>query len=264
MLRVFLVIDDYNELVYLQSLLRKLGFDVEGLQNQKKYADVSLGFNPQIVVTTSKGTKVDGLMLAQSIHKRRGVPKILALRTDNTYAPEDFAASGIDLVVDSPVVPKKFISALANLGAIDEAPLLEKYSKIQASSDAGIADAHSIMQFDDNGQPVEDIRRVRSAIDSAVGSKPMNQQSDAVLDSAASGDAQVISQHHTQDVDPKRNERFQKCKKEIGSLPKQNFDRDRIREFNKHLRAKPLSEDYEEIEEDKKKFVKALFKSKPE
>ena len=31
MLRVALVIDDYNELIYLQTILRKIGIDVEGL-----------------------------------------------------------------------------------------------------------------------------------------------------------------------------------------------------------------------------------------
>ncbi len=166
MLRVFLVIDDYNELIYLQSLLKKLGLDVEGVQNQKKYADMSLGFNPHILITSAKGKKVDGLQLTQSLYRKRGLPKVIALKS-NDYAinVDDYRDSGVDEILDSPVSPRKLILSIANLGGIDETALLEKYSKIKGQEANAADDQSYIASYDENGQPVESVQKVKQSIE---------------------------------------------------------------------------------------------------
>lgn len=261
MLRVFLVIDDYNELISLQTLLKKMGFDVEGLQNQKKYPDVSLGFNPQILITTSYGKKVDGLLLAQSINKRRGLPKILALKTDNTYTQDDFERSGVDLVLDSPVDPKKLISAMANLGGIDESVLLDKFSRIKSMPATSKHEEVEYIRYDENGQPLDDFNKVRSSIDEIV----RRDRSGGVNKTVENKMALKEKTKYTELLahNSIRTERFEKWKKEVGELPEKHFDREKIREFNKKFRVADGDSDTDDIEEARKLFVKALFKKNP-
>lgn len=181
MLRVFLVIDDYNELIYLQSLLKKLGLDVEGVQNQKKYADMSLGFNPHILITSAKGKKVDGLQLTQSLYRKRGLPKVIALKSsDYSINVDDFRDSGVDEILDSPVNPRKLILSIANLGGVDETALLEKYSKIKGQETNAADEQNYIASYDENGQPVESVQKVKQSIETItrVPGFPLNPSDD--------------------------------------------------------------------------------------
>ncbi len=273
MLRVFLVIDDYNELIYLQTLLKKLGFDVEGLQNQKKYTDLSLGFNPHLLITTAKGKKVDGLALARSVHKRRGLPKIVALVSgDETVPPHEAEACGIDQVLESPINPKKLILALSTLGNLDETALMDKYSKIKGLVHPEANELRTGLETDENGQVVDDIRRVKSAI-GAITSQPLDLASERFepATSAHSGDSgaeeslseaadAIAASSPLLQETPERQERFANWRDEMGVLPKRSFDRDRIREFNKRIRSAPPPPDLEAIEDERRRFVKTLFK----
>jgi len=260
MLRVILVIDDYNELIYLQTLLKKLGFDVEGLQSTKKYADVSLGFNPQVLITTALGKKVDGLSLAQNITRRRGLPKVFALRPRGIVLTEEaLVQAGIDVVLDSPVQPKALIAALAQHAGADEESLLEKYDKIQGALEGMEGHEHMTLSFDENGQPIEKSEKVRSTIEALTGIA-------TTAGSASGGESdseQLFSDLKVElpkAPDPARQARFAKKMAEVGKLPVSFFDRDLIRDFNKKIRAWEKPDDIEEVEDERKKFVKALFK----
>ena len=271
MQRVLLVIDDYNELIYIQTLLKKLGFDVEGLQNAKKYADVSLGFNPHVLVTTCRGSKVDGLFLTKDITKNRGLPKIIGLKASGqTFANEELLEAGIDILIESPISPKRLIQALAQVVDLDEQALLEKYSKIKGMPQQGGEIIGHL--FDENGQPIEALGKIKSAIAELTGPLSLSRQQEKskietdqnsikneskfnLKNSGDNSDDKIQNK-----IEHQREERFADWIAKVGSLPKQNFDRDRIREFNKKMRSVPLPEDVEVIENEKKKFVEALFK----
>ncbi len=279
MLRIFLVIDDYNELIYLQSLLKKLGFDVEGLQNPKKYTDVSLGFNPQILITTAKGKKVDGLSLARGIAKRRGIPKIIALRSaGENILPNELDDAGVDQVLDSPINPKKLILCIANLGGVDEAVLLDKYQRVKANQTITDEDAQEIILVEDDSQTADDIQRIKAALN--TGQKQSEEmhivtgdvrfpldggahQNKAGADAAAAP-VTVAEAHASEASTPEspRQDRFDHWVKEVGQLPPGHFKRDRILDFNKKIRDLGSTPDIKEIESDRKDFVRALFKNK--
>jgi len=267
MLRVFLIIDDYNELMYLQTLLKKVGFDVEGLQNQKKYADLSLGFNPQIVVVTARGKKVDGLQLAPSIQKRHGWPKIIALKSnDQLFKANEFEDAGVDQVLETPINPKKLIMAIAAIGNLDEVALLDKYVKIKGTVPGPEEIVDTVLTFDENGQPVEEIKKVKQAIDSLKTETrfPLHKEREQVAVNAnAKLPIENDSQKNSETVaDVARKTTYQKWIKDIGLLSESHFDRDRIFQFNKKIRAATPPEDISEIEDERKKFVNALFKDK--
>lgn len=296
MLRVFLVIDDYNELIYLQSLLKKLGFDVEGLQNQRKYSDVSLGFNPQILIATAKGKKVDGLALSRSITKRRGIPKIIALKSaGERLTAAELDECGVDQVLDTPINVKKLLVAIANLGSVEEAVLLEKYAKVMANSQITDEDAQAVMIVEDDGHSIDDIQRIKGALHSrqdqtehvsgtggdtrfpidqgsgktnidsaepveAKGVIDNSEVSSKVSNEASSGEANV-GEGNSGEANP-RQMRFEKWIKEMGKLPPNHFSRERILDFNQKIRVAGSVEDIDEIETDRKSYVRALFNNK--
>jgi CheY-like chemotaxis protein len=237
MLRVFLVLDDYNELVYLQSLLKKMGFDVESLQSARTYADVSLGFNPQILITTARGNKVDGLALARSITRRQGLPKIIALNSSGpAINPAEFERAEIDEILESPVNPKKLLSTMAKLGGLDEAALLEKYIKVRVHSQNVDAGPDTIAVFDQPDSLGDEADRPRF---------PLKKSSEKPTDESPS----TI-----------RQSRFDQWVEKVGPLPVRHFDRSKILEVNRRIREQGSVDDIDEIEGDRKSFVKALFK----
>ena len=79
MLRVLLVLEDYGELVFLQILLSKLGFDVGTLKNPKAMQDSLAKLNPDVVLMTARGKRVNGTELSAHIKKIQGRPKIVFL-----------------------------------------------------------------------------------------------------------------------------------------------------------------------------------------
>ncbi len=285
MLRVFLVIDDYNELIYLEALLKKLGLDVEGVQNQKKYADMSLGFNPHILITSARGKKVDGLQLTQSLYRKRGLPKVIALKSSE-YAinTDDFRDSGVDEILDSPVNPRKLILTIANLGGIDEAPLLEKYAKIKGQFHNSDEAQAYVASYDENGQPVETLEKVRQNIETMAKDDPVFsldknddpfRETSKIFEQAEAAGMQpqfplqqssetTLEPHQTKPAPEKteREEKYEKWAAKLGPLPPKHFVRDRVLDFNKKIRADNPVEDFEEIEDERKTFVKALFRPK--
>jgi DNA-binding response OmpR family regulator len=279
MLRVFLVIDDYNELLYLQTLLKKLGFDTEGLQNTKKYADVSLGFNPHVLITTAHGRKVNGIDLIRTIQRPRGLPKIIALHsTEAPIIEDDVKGLGIDLILESPTSAKKLIMGLAQICDLDVSMLLEKYNKIRATvGDNAADDEMMIISYDETGKEVsvqpklfklnEDrpigvqfpLKKTPVPEDPGVdtveirsGETDMETDMETEENSASSN---LISKESTAE----RRQRFDEFLAKAEKPKPGHYDRDRITQFNKKIRSAPAAPDAKEIESDRKAFVHALF-----
>lgn len=265
MLRVALVLDDYNELVYLQTVLRKIGVDVEGLQNVKKYEELSLGFNPQLLIVSAFGKKVHGLEFIKGLHRPRGVPKIILLNTSqNPASKQELEASRVDLTLESPVNPKNLIHALAQLSHLDEQMLLEKFDKLQSS---GALNATESIQLVGQDQEISV---------SGVGAGPQrfsfkDPNSELISVVGGNGSEKDIGPVQGQTFSLKkeksmssieREKKYKDILKTLEPLPdikSTSYKRDRIFEFNKKIRAAPPVENIKEIESDRKEFVKHLF-----
>jgi DNA-binding response OmpR family regulator len=293
MLRVFLVIDDYNELLYLQTLLKKLGFDTEGLQNTKKYADVSLGFNPHVLIATAQGRKVNGIDLIRTIHKNRGFPKIIALHSSEAPINEDDVKGlGIDLILESPTSAKKLILGLASVCDLDQTLLLEKYNKIKTSMNENPADEEMLVaSYDETGKEIAvqpkmfrlneerpigvsfPLKKEATAADPAINTvdlnlglsdlaEPLNQQSrpaPAPQDSATKALSTLVSEEESHNRNSRYKEFLAKAEKPTAG----KYDRDRIAQFNKKIRSAAPAPDSKEIEQSKRDFVVALYEKAP-
>src|SRR5688572_17247096 len=91
MLRVLVAVEDYSEMLYLQTLLKKIGFDVEGVQNERSFEDTRLSLNPEIILISATGKKLKGIEFAANIRKIRGFPKIVLL-----FGPQGSSKLSID------------------------------------------------------------------------------------------------------------------------------------------------------------------------
>src|SRR5580700_5245585 len=106
MLRVLLVLEDYGELVFLQILLSKLGFDVGTVKNPKAMQDSMAKLNPDVVFLTAKGKRVNGTELSAQIKRVQGRPKIVLLApTPIRDRLSKVEIQHAEAVLESPVSP---------------------------------------------------------------------------------------------------------------------------------------------------------------
>lgn len=157
MLRVLLVIEDYTELIYIQSLLKKTGFNVDGVQSERGFEATFLAMNPEIAVVSLKTRKLLGMELFANLKHR---PKILLLanraQIEKRASVPEFAT--VEGMVESPIKATDLLLALAKAGNINPEILIEKYQKIRAT--LGQRDGEgSKREFDTSGANGEPNRR---------------------------------------------------------------------------------------------------------
>lgn len=128
-----LVIDDYNELEFLENLLRRLGFDVLSLSKDVSVSSSILGFFPDLVVAQAKSRSVDGLAMSPKIKKVAPQSKIVLLHPFNQIPKLTIEnRNAIDGFLVTPVETVELVRMLSNIGNQDANFLNEKLSRIAA------------------------------------------------------------------------------------------------------------------------------------
>lgn len=126
--RILLVIDDFNELVGMESLFRRLGFDVLSLGRESSVPEAILGFPADLTVATGRGRHVDGLKLAPKLRHGTTRSKLVVLVAAGSLSSSK--APDVDAVIDTPFDPIVALKTVCGLLALDAAPIIEKYEKI--------------------------------------------------------------------------------------------------------------------------------------
>jgi CheY-like chemotaxis protein len=130
MRKVMLVIDEIQQLVGLESFLRRLGFDVLSLSKESQVADAQLGFLPDVAILSFQGRSVDGVRLSRQMKRQMRPPPRIAICYSNqqpSLTKED--EKSIDALLEIPAAGENAIRLLSQLAGVNEAPLLEKYRK---------------------------------------------------------------------------------------------------------------------------------------
>ena len=131
MRRILMVLEDFNELLYLQTLLKKVGFDVEGVNQAKKFDDILLAFNPQVILITPKVGKSSAVDLLSQIGKVNSFPRIGLLHNAKAHIDEpSLKSAGIDFFVNAPVNVHSLVEQLADELALDRDSLLDKLKRL--------------------------------------------------------------------------------------------------------------------------------------
>lgn len=144
MLKVLLVIDEFKELTALESVLKRLSFDVLSISKDVLVSDALLRFQPDIVVANYKGRAVDGLKLAARMRKSLPRLKVVLLHSEaQPLALTDESTALVDGVLSMPIEPRRAVEVLSDLGGVDGQALLQRYDKMssapRASADGPIA-----------------------------------------------------------------------------------------------------------------------------
>lgn len=128
MLRVLMVLEDYGELMFLQTVLKKIGFDVDAIQSPRAFQDSVLGMNPDVLVMTAHGKRVNGLELNRGLRRVRGMPRAILLRSPNVPQEQDPLVSGW---LNTPVAAVDLLNMIADTCGLDKQLLQDKFSKLK-------------------------------------------------------------------------------------------------------------------------------------
>jgi CheY-like chemotaxis protein len=237
MRRVLLVLEDYNELLFLETLLKKLGFDVESIRNEVSLSEKIMGFAPDLIVATGDGHKINGTRVAQKIKKRVGQTRLLLIFPRQKLqqgATETFAADG---VIESPLNPRSIITSICQLTGVSPDSIMIKFEKLPIAQDYPAGEGIQII-----GSRMAAPKK-SSATASAAAQAPAN--------------AHVTGKSAAQST---RAERYAAILKDAPQSKingfKHEFIQDEIAEIRKD------EQKWKAIDEERKAFVVALFKKK--
>jgi chemotaxis response regulator CheB len=228
MLRILMVLEDYGELMFLQTVLKKMGFDVDAIQNPRSFNDSVLRMNPDVLVMTAHGKKINGIELAKGIKRVRGIPHVILIAAIGGVKNDDQM-----VWLDSPVGAMDLLNTIADVGNLDKAGLADKFSKLHLQE--GVSEAR-ILRLNEN-QPEEDMLK--------------GSDSPGNFDTFQS----------TSITPEERKKRYKKFLSEERP-PQIGFGVKEVQEHIKSLRKDESEEELAELERERKAFVEHLFRKK--
>ncbi len=230
MVRLLLVIEDYGERMYLQTVLKKLGMDVDSIPHPRGLSEALLRMNPDILLMTGTGGQVNGLELSRGVSRRRGLPHVILTRPTGSRPIE---APEYVRWIESPVSTPKLLDQISESMKLDSEILRDKYAKLRAKT----AESSGIRDL--NYTPADD------------------EPSLARSHTSSSNLSMEPSAMSSQD----RAERYSKFLK--GDMPSNSgFSVKRVEEQVKELRSQKPTETQAELERQRQEFVRQLFKNK--
>lgn len=231
---MLLVLEDYGELMFLQTVLKKIGFDVDSTQNPRMFSDSLLTMNPDVLVMTANGKRIKGVELAAQVKRNRGNPKIILLRS-GTLAKEAYKDIEIDGWLDSPVGAPDLLDKIAELCHLNKQTLQEKLLKLRIQE--GDADPARVLKM--NPPSADEATMDKSE-------KPNGNFGALKASTLSSAD---------------RQSRYKKAREET-NIEHKGFVLKDVQAQVKALRAEETKADLADLERERKAFVEHLFKKK--
>ena len=138
MVKIILAIDDYKESSNCQTLLKKLGFDVMSITRDLQFHSTTLGFLPDIVISSFKSKNVDGIVIGHEAKKLISKPRVMLLYTTPLEpAVTDQMKDAFDFMLSSPFDYEQLIKRTAEMARMDQDSLHEKYLKLRMRRPSG-------------------------------------------------------------------------------------------------------------------------------
>lgn len=133
--KVLLVYEDYSEMTTIQSVLKKVGFDVMSISSEFSLSQQILAFNPDIVIGYGKGPKVSTVGVGRRLKE---MPRwtgrvVLIFPTGPKPDPQDLLRIRMDMAVEAPVDATRILQVLAQLTGQDSRALVGKMMNAVAS-----------------------------------------------------------------------------------------------------------------------------------
>jgi DNA-binding response OmpR family regulator len=148
MRRILLVIEDYNELLYVEKNLKKVGFDVESLPSESSLPERMMGFLPDLVIATGDGNRINGHSVSKKV-KRKGVASLLLLLFPRQKLLQvDIATYAAEGAIETPINPRALIKAVCDYTGVPMGPLIAKFEKFLPPTEP---DAATLQFISDKG-----------------------------------------------------------------------------------------------------------------
>lgn len=127
--------DDYVENSRIETLLKKVGFDVMAMGTEQGLPDKILSFRPDIVVATGSSAKVTSLSVGMKLKELRGFTAsvILGFPKNTKLNPMDLLKIRMDRLIESPLNGETLVRNMCELLALSSDAFLEKLRKAQWS-----------------------------------------------------------------------------------------------------------------------------------
>ncbi len=242
MKRILLLIEDYNELIFAETLLKKIGYDCLGLKSEIGVSDKILSFRPNIALVSAYGSKIHPKPISEKLSGSGASLLILFRGTEPTQ--EELEDMGADGALQSPFHPKHLIGALAHLSGEDPQAMVDKFEKL------GLFKDHSSSESGERKSP--EVSHTEK-----VSGKVLNEEDGTLVSSDEKPD---MSKSNHSGVS--REERYSQYLQSIPKPKVERLDKKRVQEWTKKIRSEAGGKDLEELDEKKKDFVRALFRKK--
>ncbi len=143
MKRILLISEDFNEMTFLETLLKKLGFDTLGIQNPAIAQEKAMTMNPEMLILSDfiKGHSTHQLLEAMVGYR----PNMLViLMKGDVGSQTEHVSEFVNKAIKSPVDPVDFIQSIAEVGKLNADVLLEKFYKLGLFKGARGAEAFKV------------------------------------------------------------------------------------------------------------------------
>lgn len=142
--RVLLMNDDYVENSRVETLLKKVGFDVLSMQTEAGLGDKVLSFRPDMVVATGTSAKLGAISVGTKLKEMRGFngAVILGIARGTKISPMDLLKVRMDRMLEAPFAVENLVRNMCEVLALDAEACLEKLRKAQWSE--GPVDAQMV------------------------------------------------------------------------------------------------------------------------
>lgn len=238
MKRILLLLEDYNELLYIETLLKKLGFDAMSAQKTKGIYDTLMSFRPAVIVIseTLKDQKAVEILADLKDNK----PDLMGMILLNPGSKQP--ASGAEAFIPRPIHPQIMLKALADWVGMNEERLVEKIDKLGLFKSEQERDGfHLFKGWKDNS--------------SGIAYRPVTQEkqpTDAGL--------KFFKQSSQQSED--RASRFKKALQALPSPKSEKMEKKTVTQEVKEFRARSNDTELVNIDKERKAFVDALYNKK--
>lgn len=129
MRRIFLLLEDFTELTFLETLLKKVGFDTLGSQSLQTGMEKALTLSPDMVILSDIIKSQSTHEVLENFKKYRSKINVILLKRDLKYITPH-KEEHIDAVVKSPVDPELFLRTIAKVADLNDELIIEKFHKL--------------------------------------------------------------------------------------------------------------------------------------
>lgn len=148
MLRVLLVIEDLTQMNALKVMLGKLGCVVETQGVELGLKDRIIACWPEVVITSGTGKRVNPLTVTQKVRESsKDIKVLLLMGRGMNLSLNDLAENRYDAFIESPVDPLRLVTVLNQFNkGKHNIDLVEKYQKLMGGPLVGSIDPKSIVR----------------------------------------------------------------------------------------------------------------------